>query len=136
VTLIDTNILLDLTSPDAEWGRWSERVLDSSSLRGALVINDVVFAELSVGYDRIEDCEEFLDTIRVRREPMPAAALFLAGKAFRAYRLRGGPRTGVLPDFFIGAHATVTGLPLITRDPRRYRSYFPALRLIAPDAGR
>lgn len=136
MTLIDTNILLDLTAPDAEWGTWSQRMLETSALHGALMINDVVFAELSIGYDRIEDCEEFLDSISVRRAPMLDGALFLAGKAFRAYRLRGGLRTGVLPDFFIGAHAAVAGLPLITRDPRRYRSYFPTLRLITPDGDR
>jgi predicted nucleic acid-binding protein len=132
VTLVDTNVLLDLNGTDAAWANWSQLVLDEAALLGPVAINDIVFAELSVGYDRLEDCEGFLDTIRVAQLPMPKGALFLAGKAFRAYRRRGGARRGVLPDFFIGAHAAVAGLPLITRDPRRYRAYFPTVALIAP----
>jgi predicted nucleic acid-binding protein len=119
VTLVDTNILLDLTGQDPAWATWSERALEAAAARGPLLINDVIFAELSVGFDRLEDCTGFL-------------ALFLAGKAFRAYRRRGGSRTGVLPDFFIGAHAAVAGLPLLTRDPRRYRGVFPTVRVMSP----
>jgi predicted nucleic acid-binding protein len=135
VTLVDTNVLLDLTGRDAGWADWSVRMLDAAALRGALAINDVVFAELSIGFDRIEDCAAFLDELGVASLPMPRGALFLAGKVFRDYRRRGGPRSGVLPDFFIGAHAAHDGLPLLTRDPRRYRLNFPGLHLLAPDPG-
>lgn len=132
MTLVDSNVLLDLTGLDSPWADWSERVLDAAAMRGPVCINDVVFAEFSVGFDRVEDCEAVLDGIGIILLPMARPALFLAGKVFRAYRRRGGTRTGVLPDFFIGAHAAAAGLPLITRDPRRYRTYFPGLSLIAP----
>jgi len=131
VTLVDTNVLLDLTGGDG-WAEWSQRMLEAAAARGPLAINDVIFAELSIGYDRIEDCEAFLDAIGIGTLAMPRGALFLAGKAFRAYRRRGGLRRGVLPDFFIGAHAAHDGLPLITRDPRRYRTSFPTVTLLAP----
>lgn len=98
-------------------------------------MNDVVFAELSIGFDRCEACEAFLAELQIDVVRAPPAALFGAGKAFEAYRRRGGHRSNVLPDFFIGAHAAHADLPLITRDPRRYRSSFPGLRLIAPDRG-
>lgn len=133
MTLVDTNVLLDLTGKDPRWADWSERVLEAAVLRGPICTNDMVFAELSVGFERLEDCEALLDDLGVTVLPMARPALFLAGKVFSAYRRRGGARTGVLPDFFIGAHAAVAGLPLITRDPRRYRTYFPTLGLIAPD---
>jgi predicted nucleic acid-binding protein len=132
VTLVDTNILLDLNSGDDRWAGWSQRALERAASRGALCINDIVFAELSVGFERIENCEEFLSGLDIATLPMPRGALFLAGKAHRAYRRRGGPRSGVLPDFFIGAHAAHDGLPLLTRDVRRYLTNFPSLRLITP----
>jgi predicted nucleic acid-binding protein len=132
VTLVDTNILLDLTGADSLWVAWSEQALDAAAMQGPVCINDVVFAELSVGFDRLEDCEAVLDGVRITLLPTPRPALFLAGKVFQAYRRRGGTRSGVLPDFFIGAHAAVADLPLITRDPRRYRSDFPGLRPICP----
>ena len=132
MTLIDTNILLDLTGADAGWATWSERALEAAAARGPILINDVVFTELSIGFDRVEDCEGFLGAIQAETLAIPRPALFLAGKVFQAYRRRGGSRTGVLPDFFIGAHAAVAGLPLMTRDARRYRHYFPTLRLICP----
>ena len=96
----------------------------------------MVYAELSVRYGHIEDLDEFVGRAGLRREAMPTAALFLAGKAFRAYRQAGGSRTGVLPDLFIGAHAAVRRVPLLTRDLGRYRTYFPTVELIAPEAGR
>jgi predicted nucleic acid-binding protein len=133
VTLVDTNVLLDLVTDDPHWADWSIAQLEAASLAGPLVINDVVYAELSVRYDRIEDLDAFLDQAGLEMAPMPQAALFLAGKVFTQYRRAGGSRTGVLPDFFIGAHAAVGRLPLLTRDVGRYRSYFPTLRLIAPD---
>ncbi len=101
-------------------------------LAGPLLINDVVYAELSVRYERIEDLDAFVAAARLQFTPMPRAALYLAAKVFVRYRKQGGTRTGVLPDFFIGAHAAVADVPLLTRDVGRYRAYFPKLRLIAP----
>ena len=107
--------------------------LDSASFRGPLAINDVVYAELSVRFERIEDLDDVLDEAGITLAPIPRAALFLAGKVFQRYRAAGGIRNGVLPDFFIGAHAAVAGLPLLTRDVQRYRTYFPSLSVIAPE---
>ena len=134
MTLIDTNVLLDLVTDDPNWADWSVAQLEAASLNGPLFINDVVYAELAVRYDRVEPLEEFIDEAGLVIAPMPRAALFLAGKVFTQYRRSGGSRTGVLPDFFIGAHAAVNKLPLLTRDVGRYRTYFPSLKLISPDA--
>jgi predicted nucleic acid-binding protein len=134
VTLVDTNVLLDLVTDDPQWAEWSVLQLEAAALRGPLCINDVIYAELSVRYERIEMLETFLDVAGLTMLPMPRAALFLAGKAFAGYRKAGGARTGVLPDFFIGAHAAVKGLPLLTRDKARYQTYYPKVMLIAPDA--
>jgi hypothetical protein len=136
VTLVDTNVLLDVVTDDPTFADWSLAQLEAASLRGPLVINDVIYAELSVRYGRIEDLDEFVERAGLRREAMPAAALFLAGKAFLAYRQAGGSRTGVLPDFFIGAHAAVQGVPLLTRDVARCRTYFPTVALIEPETER
>lgn len=132
MSLVDTNVLLDLVTDDPQWAEWSVRQLDAASLRGDLVINDVVYAELSLGFAKIEAVDAILNEARLSLAPIPRAALFLAGKVFQRYRAAGGRRTGVLPDFFIGAHAAVSGLRLLTRDPRRYRSYFPRIEVIAP----
>jgi predicted nucleic acid-binding protein len=132
VTLVDSNVLLDLVSDDPTWSRWSIAQLEAATLRGPLLINDVIYAELSARYRAIEDLEHMLAVARIDLEPMPRAALFLAGKAFLRYRSRGGSRTGVLSDFFIGAHAVVARHPLLTRDTRRYGAYFPTLELITP----
>lgn len=134
MTLIDTNVLLDLVTDDPYWAQWSTDQLEAASLRGPLLINDVVYAELSVRYERIEAVEVVLSETGIAVAPMPGAALFLAGKVFASYRKAGGTRTGVLPDFFIGAHAAVSELPLLTRDSGRYGRYFPSLSLISPDA--
>lgn len=131
--LIDTNVLLDLVTDDPVWAEWSIQQLDSASFRGALAINDVVYAELSVRFEKIEDLDDVLDEAGITLAPIPRAALFLAGKVFQRYRAAGGTRNGVLPDFFIGAHAAVAGLPLLTRDVQRYRTYFPSLNVIAPE---
>ena len=131
--LIDTNVLLDLVTDDPVWAEWSIQQLDSASFRGPLAINDVVYAELSVRFERIEDLDDVLDEAGITLAPIPRAALFLAGKVFQRYRAAGGIRNGVLPDFFIGAHAAVAGLPLLTRDVQRYRTYFPSLSVIAPE---
>jgi hypothetical protein len=131
-TLIDTNVLFDFLSEDAEWFDWSAAMLSEAAERGPVVINPIVYAEVSVRYDRIEHVELALTPDYFLRAPLPWEAAFLAAKCFERYRKRGGKRTLPLPDFFIGAHAAVAGLALLTRDPRRYRTYFPKLRLIAP----
>lgn len=134
MTLVDTNVLLDLVTDDPNWADWSIAQLEAASLSGPLLINDVVYAELAVRYDRVEHLEAFVDEAGLTMAHMPRAALFLAGKVFTKYRRSGGSRTGVLPDFFIGAHAAVNELPLLTRDVGRYRTYFPTLKLMTPDA--
>ena len=133
MTLVDTNVLLDLVTDDPVWAEWSLARIEAASLTGPLSINTVIYAELAVRYDRIEALDSFLEDAGIAMVPVPRAALFLAGKVFVQYRKAGGTRTGVLPDFFIGAHAAVDGLPLLTRDVGRYRTYFPSLKLIAPD---
>ena len=132
VTLVDTNILLDLVTNDTVWVDWSQRQLEAAAVRGAVLINDVVYAELAVGFLRVEEVDAVLATAQVEMTAMPREALFLAGKVFQRYRAGGGTRSGVLPDLFIGAHAAVAQLPLLTRDVRRYRTHFPTVRLIAP----
>ncbi|MCC6946775.1 MAG: PIN domain-containing protein [Bradyrhizobiaceae bacterium] len=131
--LVDTNILLDIISDDPIWAEWSYGQLERALVAGHVSINDVVYAELSVSFDRIEELDQRLTDVGIEVERVPRPALFLAGKVFRRYRAAGGVRTGVLPDFFIGAHAAIAGAPLLTRDPSRYRTYFPQISLIAPD---
>jgi len=132
MTLVDTNVLLDIVTADPNWADWSIRQLDAASLQGPVVINDVVYAELSVRFATIEAVDTLLADADIEITAMPRAALFLAGKVFLRYRANRGTRTGVLPDFFIGAHAAVSRLTLLTRDARRYRTYFPSLQLSAP----
>ena len=132
MTLVDTNILLDLVTNDADWADWSQRQLEAAAVRGPVLINDVVYAEFSVGFLRLEEVEALLSAAQIEVAAMPREALFLAGTVFQRYRAGGGTRSGVLPDFFIGAHAAVAKLPLLTRDVRRYRTYFPTVQLIAP----
>ena len=132
MTLVDTNVLLDVVTDDPVWADWSIRHLDAAALNGPLIINDVIYAELSVRITTIESLEAILDEAGVAVAAMPRAALFLAGKAFQRYRAAGGQRMGVLPDFFIGAQAAVMRLPLLTRDAQRYRGYFPTVDLLAP----
>ena len=133
MTLVDTNVLLDVVTDDPNWSDWSIEQLESAALRGPLLINDVVYAELAVRYERIERLEEFLAEAGLEMAVLPRSALFLAGKVFQKYRKAGGSRAGVLPDFFIGAHAAVNQLDLLTRDTARYRTYFPTVKLITPD---
>jgi len=134
LTLVDTNVLLDLVTADPVWANWSIAALDAADTAGPVWINDVVYAELSVRFAEIDTLDTMLDEARVDLAPIPRPALFLAGKAFLRYRAAGGGRTGVLPDFFIGAHAAVANWNLLTRDAARYRTYFPTVRLIAPPA--
>ena len=130
--LVDTNVLLDVVTDDSKWLKWSLTQLDVGALNETLAINAVIYAELSVRFDRIERVEIFLASVGITMLSIPRSALFLAGKAFKRYRLAGGPRHGVLPDFFIGAHAAVAGLTLLTRDAQRYRTYFPTIHLVTP----
>ena len=130
-TLIDTNVLLDVATNDPIWAAWSIAQLDAASLRGTLFTNDIVYAELSVRFARIEDLETMVREALLELTPIPRPALFLGAKAFQRYRAAGGTRTGVLPDL-IGAHAAVTSLPLLTRDAARHRSTFPTATLISP----
>lgn len=132
MTLVDTNVLLDLVTDDPKFSEWSIFQLEAAALAGPLLINDVVYAELSVRYEAKEQLDELIDGIGLKLEPIPTAALFLAGKVFQKYRQSGGTRTGVLPDFFIGAHAAVCEYPLLTRDVGRYRTYYPRLVLMSP----
>lgn len=132
--LVDSNVLLDILTQDTRWSVWSARALSEAADRQRLVINAMVYAEISAHYSRVEDLEATLPTTMLEREPIPFAAAFLAGKCFLAYKHRGGVKQSPLPDFFIGAHAAVAGYTLITRDASRYRTYFPGLPLIAPDA--
>jgi len=134
VTLVDTNILLDVFTKDPKWLDWSLARLEEASFEGPLIINDVIYAETSARYPAIEEFESALAGAGIAVATIPRIALFLAGKAFLQYRAVGGIRTGVLADFFIGAHAAVEQLPLLTRDARRYRTYFPTVNLIAPDS--
>ncbi|AYG67798.1 MULTISPECIES: type II toxin-antitoxin system VapC family toxin [unclassified Rhizobium] len=129
---VDSNILLDIITNDPVWYDWSLAQLDAASLLGPLCINDVVYAEISVRYDRIEDLDDMLGETGVSIVPIPRAALFLAAKVFAQYRKSGGTRGGVLPDFFIGAHAAIGGLSLLTRDTKRFRTYFRSVTLISP----
>ena len=133
MTLVDSNVLLDIFTRTPSWWEWSLMQLEEAALHGSLLINDVIYAETSIRFHSIDDFDAALATAGVTVAPVPRTALFLAGKAFMQYRSAGGVRTGVLPDFFIGAHAMVESLPLLTRDARRYRNYFPKVVLIAPE---
>jgi hypothetical protein len=133
-TLIDSNVLLDIFTEDATWLSWSKEALGAAAEAGPLYVNPVIYAEVSVRFTRIEDLEEALPPAEFRRSALPWAAAFLAGKAFMSYRRNRGAASAPLPDFFIGAHAAVDDLALLTRDTRRYRTYFPTVRLLAPES--
>jgi predicted nucleic acid-binding protein len=133
VTLIDSCALLDVLTDDATWGEWSAQAITAAETEGELVINPLIYAEVSAGYAQVEQVEAALPAAIFRREPLPYEAGFLAAKAFVAYRKRGGAKTAPLPDFYIGAHAAVARYRVITRDAARFRTYFPSLELIAPN---
>lgn len=133
-TLIDSNVLIDILLRDSDWTPWSDEALITALEDGPVFVNQIVYAEVSVGFPTVEECEWALDVQGIERMPMPWSAAFLAGRAFVEYRRRGGAKRSPLPDFFIGAHAAVGRLRLLTRDPNPYRTYFPAVDLIAPDA--
>jgi hypothetical protein len=134
VTLVDTNVLLDVLSDDPNWRAWSVNRLEQRSGEGPLLINDVIYAELSSRFPTEDLLDRKVSELNVALQRMPKHALFLAGHAYERYRRAGGTRSGVLPDFFIGAHAQAAQWPLLTRDVRRYRTYFPNVELIAPTA--
>jgi predicted nucleic acid-binding protein len=131
-TLVDSCVLLDVLTDDETWGAWSREALARAGDDGLLVINPIIYAEISTGFERIEDLDDAVPPGDFDREALPYEAGFLAGKAFLAYRRRGGERRPPLPDFYIGAHAAVRGYRLLTRDVARYRKSFPSLTLIAP----
>lgn len=130
--LVDSNVILDVFTEDEEWFERSSHALANAAVTSPLVINPIIFAEISVRFTRIEELDEVLPLDRFIRMQIPYASAFLAGKVFDRYRRRGGLRSAPLPDFFIGAHAAVANFQLLTRDPRRYRTYFPDLALITP----
>lgn len=130
--LVDSNVLLDILLDDPEWASWSQSQLDLWARRGPLLVNPMVYAELAAGFDSVRALDDTLDEAGLEFEEIPRDALFLAAKAHVLYRRRGGRRKGVLADFFVGAHAAVRRLPLLTRDIRRYRSYFPTVTLVGP----
>lgn len=130
--LVDSNVLIDVRTEDPVWFEWSAQALSDAADRYQLAINPVIYAEVSVDADRIEDLDAELPENEYRRLPLPYEAGFLAGKAFLSYRRAGGERRSPLPDFYIGAHAAVQGLVLLTRDAARYQTYYPKLDLIAP----
>jgi hypothetical protein len=134
VTLVDTNVLVDVLTGQPAWRAWSVAMLDRQSAAGGLGITDVVYAELAPLFSRSDILDAAIADLDVSLWRIPSGALFLAGRAFEQYRRKGGPRLSVLADFFIGAHAQAEGLPILTRDTRRYRTYFPDVQLIAPDA--
>lgn len=130
---MDTNVILDLFLNDPNWADWSEKTLNQYGALGELYINPIIYSELSIGFQRIEELEEALQIADFQMLEIPREALFLAGKAFLQYRKQKGTKHSPLPDFYIGAQAAVMGLTLITRDVARYHSYFPTVQLITPE---
>jgi predicted nucleic acid-binding protein len=132
VILADSNVLLDVLVDDPQWADWSLAQLELWSRRGDILVNPVVYAELAAGFDSVEALDADIEAMGLGFEEIPRDGLFLAAKAHMVYRRRGGLRHGVLADFFLGAHAAVRRLPLLTRDPGRYRAYFPTVTLVTP----
>ncbi|MCA2643058.1 MAG: type II toxin-antitoxin system VapC family toxin [Microcystis aeruginosa L111-01] len=130
--LVDSNVILDVVTEDPQWFEWSAQMLTNYAEQGNLVINPIIYAEISIGFNQPEEVEAALPEDFFRRDSLPYAAAFLAGQSFLEYRRRGGERRSPLPDFYIGAHAAVTTMPLLTRDVNRYRTYFPSVLLITP----
>ncbi|MCU1408895.1 MAG: PilT protein [Microbacteriaceae bacterium] len=130
--MVDSNVLLDIITDDPLWGDWSARALADAMRRGEVWINPLIYSEVSLAFDTIDAMDDALPIDALRRAPLPWAAGFLAARAHQAYRRRGGTRGTTLPDFYIGAHAVVDRLVLVTRDARRYRTAFPGLPLVAP----
>jgi len=129
-TLVDTNVLIDIITQDKAWSSWAETALRKAAEHSTLAINPIIFAEVSMKFARIEDADAAL--VDFVREPLPYEAGFLAGKAFLAYRRKGGSKRSPMPDFYVGAHAVIGRMDLLTRDAARYRTYFPRLKIVAP----
>jgi predicted nucleic acid-binding protein len=132
ISLVDSNVLLDIATEDPTWYDWSATALANAANDGTLIINAIIYAEVSIGFPAIEELDESLPPDTFLREALPFEAAFLAGKAFLTYRRHGGVRSSPLPDFYIGAHAAIAGYRLVTRDANRYRTYFPTVDLVTP----
>ena len=132
--LVDTNVLLDVFTDDAQWRPWSENALSKAIGAGPIGINPIIYAETSLAFDGVEALDRQLEALMLDRLPLPYGAAFEAARAYRRYRNAGGVRSAPLPDFYIGAHAENDGLTLITRDARRFQTYFPAVTLVSPEA--
>jgi predicted nucleic acid-binding protein len=130
---VDTNILIDIATGNPAWADWSRRAIVSAHARGPLLINAIVYSEFAIGFEAQSDCDAEIEKFNLTLVEIPESAAFRAAQAFRSYRRAGGGRNAALPDFFIGAHASVTAAALLTRDARRYRAYFPELTLVAPE---
>lgn len=130
--MVDSCVFLDIFTRDAHWFDWSSEAVVEAANNGSIVLNTVIYSEISIRFERIEDLETLLPADVFEYHPIPREAAFLAGKCFLGYRRRGGQKALPLPDFFIGAHASIAGLDLVTRDVKRFREYFPGLKLICP----
>jgi predicted nucleic acid-binding protein len=130
--LVDSNVILDILTEDPQWFEWSAQKLTEYANQGELIINPIIYAEISIGFNQPEELDTAISPDFFRRDPLPYNAAFLAGQSFLEYRRRGGERRSPLPDFYIGAHAAVAQIPLLTRDVNRYRTYFPSVQLITP----
>jgi hypothetical protein len=130
--LVDSSVVLDVFLDDPQWGDWSENVLSKLSETRSLIINPMIYTEISIGFERIEELEKAVEECGLKMVPIPREALFLAGKVYLRYRKGKGKKVAPLPDFFIGAHAAVEGLELVTRDVRRIKTYFPSVKIISP----
>jgi hypothetical protein len=132
VFLVDANVLLDISTNDTTWRPWSERAVEDALAEGTLSINPIIYAEVALDFADSPSLDRWLRSLEIERLPLPYEAAFPASRAYARYRRAGGRRASPLPDFYIGAHAAVAGLTLMTRDAARYRSYFPSMRLLAP----
>jgi predicted nucleic acid-binding protein len=132
--LVDTNVLIDVLNNEPQWADWSIHQLRVQSKIHVLSINPIIYAELSCTFKKVEDLDEVLQVMELKFNQIPKPALFLAGKAFQRYRRQGGVKNSILADFFIGAHAAVSRLPVLTRDTQRYQTYFPTIKLVSPNA--
>lgn len=134
IILIDSCVVTDLADPESAWFEWSASTLERLDQNNTMVINPIIYAECSVGFERIEEVEVLFESLGFAMKPIPREALFLAGKAFLQYKRRKGEKGNVLPDFFIGAHAAIAGYPLVSRDKGRFSTYFPSVELIIPES--
>lgn len=132
--LVDTNVLIDVVNNESQWADWSIHQLRLQSKIHLLAINPIIYAELSCAFKKVEELDEVVQVMGLKLHQIPRPALFLAGKAFLRYRRLGGEKNSILADFFIGAHAAVSRLPILTRDTQRYQTYFPTVKLISPNA--